>query len=190
MFILNQKARTKSTIRAQLTISGNKYTYQTGISVPTCEFVNGKTKNKSLNMKLAAIEAAITNTVIYFDRQFKIPSASEFRDKVEAFLQGDNAVIISRKDRSLFVFIDKYISECGRSAETVKGYITTRNKLKEFFGDKEACFDDITLSFERKFKKWLTDKDYSRNYIGTLVKNICVFMSVVVRCAKQIYRFY
>lgn len=86
-------------------------------------------------------------------------------------------------------FAENYINECGLAEETKKGYWTAKNKLEEYEKEKGLTlyFEDINLKFEGKFRNWLLEKTYldhgekkhfSRNYIGTIFKNLRRFMEV------------
>lgn len=183
-FVLNQRSRAKTSIRAQFTIAGTKFTYPTGISILTSEFSNGKTKNKAYNLKLQAIKAAIINTNNYFERKFMVPSQKEFREKIVFFLNGDNMLDIANRDKNFFDFFDKYIKECDKSSYTKRSYITTKNKLLAFFGNRKVYFQDINLEFEAKLKKWMKNNNDSRNYIATVIKNIYTLMNIARKTYK------
>jgi integrase len=65
-----------------------------------------------------------------------------------------------------------------KSPNTLKGYKTTLNHLKDFEGKKPLLFEDITLDFYQKFKTFLTEeKKLSPNTVGGYFKNIKVFLN-------------
>lgn len=177
-FILNRRDRKSSSIRAQIRFLGRLYTLATGVSCRIEDFKNGKCRSRTDQMRLQSIEAAVLNAVNYFEREFKIPTIQEFRSTASSFLHGMDIRQVAKMDKDFLAFVDRYIGECGKSLETVKGYRTVYNKLAQFFSGKYVSFNDIDLAFEKRFKKAMAEAGYSRNYIGTLIKNICVFMSV------------
>lgn len=183
-FILNNSDRKVSAIIAKLSYSGNKYSYPTGESVRTEFWKNQRCRGcdeaGAINNKLEAVEAACKNAILYFKKDFKIPSNAEFRKKVDLFLLGNNDIDIKRRDKSFVLYIEEYIPVCGKSAQTKKVYGTTLNMLKKYQEDKrvELSFSDITLKFASDFNRYLINKSYSRNTIGSHFKQIKVFMRV------------
>lgn len=181
-FTLDNPKRIVSTIRATVSYSGNRYTYPTGESVKATLFKKQRCKSSpeaaAINNKLEAIESAIKNSVLYFKQDFKVPSQEDFRKKVTQFLSGKNAIDIKRNDQLFLVYVDEYIKSCGKTEETLKGYRTTFNKLREYekFKRTRLTFDNITLKFAQDFKKWLVSQEYSLNYIGTHFKQIKKWM--------------
>ena len=181
-FSLDNPKREVSTIRAFIRYGGKRYAYPTGESVKVVNFRNGKCKGcpeaGAINNKLVAVEAAIKNAILYFKQDFKVPSGEDFKKKVELFLKGNNAIEIKRKDKKLLTYIEEYIPASGKSGFTKRSYTTCLNKLREYeeVKHKTFYFDDITLKFAEEFKMWLVEKDYARNYIGTLFKNLRAFM--------------
>ena len=192
-FSLDNPKREISTIRGYISYSGQRYDFPTGESVKVKMFRNQRCKASpeapAINNKLIAVEAAMKNAILYYKQNFKVPSKTEFREKVRLFLSGSNAIEIKRQEQKLIVYIENYIKDCGLSKHTTNGYTTTKNKLEEY--EKEKCitiyFEDITLKFEAAFRKWLLEKTFvkngeekhfSRNYIGAVFKNLRRFMEV------------
>lgn len=93
-------------------------------------------------------------------------------------MSGKNAIDIKRNDQLFLVYVDEYIKSCGKTEETLKGYRTTFNKLREYekFKRTRLTFDNVTLKFAQDFKKWLVSQEYSLNYIGTHFKQIKKWM--------------
>lgn len=61
---------------------------------------------------------------------------------------------------------------------TLRTYRNALNKLKKF--EKEMyklSYKKITLDFYDDFLNWLTDQNYSTNYIGTIIKNLKTIMN-------------
>ncbi|OJV23452.1 MAG: hypothetical protein BGO30_09200 [Bacteroidetes bacterium 41-46] len=187
-FILINKKREISAVRAQIVHNRIKYVFNPKVSVEVQYFSKGRVKASAeagaINNKLEAVEAAMKNAIVYYNKSFTTPTQEQFERIVEKFLGGDNAIQISRKEQNLIEYIERYISECGLSAETKKGYNTTLNKLREFSQGREITFDEVTLLFEKRFKKWLIKQDYSKNYIWSIIKNLKKFMKDAERIDK------
>lgn len=181
-FSLDNPKREVSTIRGFINYAGKRYAFPTGESVKSNSFSNNKCKDckeaRAINNKLVAVEIAMKNAILYFKQDFKVPGQQDFRQKVEQFLVGNNSIEIKRKDKEFLNYVEEYINRCDKAAETIKGYKTTLNNLREFQNVKRKVFsfDDITLKFAEDYRKWLLDGNRSRNYIGTLFKNIKFFM--------------
>lgn len=187
-FILINKKREISAVRAQIVHNKIKYVYNPKVSVEVQCFNKGRVKASSeagaINNKLEAVEAAMKNAIVYYNKSFATPTQEQFERTVDKFLKGDNAIQISRREQNLIVYIESFIADCGLSERTIKGYNTTLNKLREFSQGKDITFDEVTLLFEKRFKKWLLKQDYSKNYIWTIIKNLKKFMKDAERIDK------
>lgn len=189
-FYLEHVKQEISSIRATISYAGVKYTFATGVSVETDKFVNQRCKAgkdaAAVNNRLMAVQAAMVNAVLFFKQDFKVPDQRDFRRKVQLFLEGNNAIDIKRREQRLVDYAEEYIAGCGLAEETVKGYVTAKNKLAEYEKEKKVTlyFEDITLKFEQQFKNWLIQHHYSRNYIGTIIKNLKRFMEVAMKVDK------
>lgn len=181
-FSLDNPKREVSTIRGFVRYAGKRYSFPTGESVRSSCFQKGKCKNcveaKAVNNKLTAIEIAMKNAILYFKQDFKVPENKNFKSKVEQFLLGNNAIEIKHKSKELLPYIESYIGECVKAKDTIRSYRTCLNKLREYenFKRKVFSFDDVTIKFAVDYRKWLVELGFSRNYIGTLFKNLKVFM--------------
>lgn len=115
------------------------------------------------------------------------------RDKIDGIIRNRNieagGVIENEDEQYIVSFAIKYRADSDKSKNTKKSYQTTINKLIEFEKKYKVKlrFSDIDTNFYNKFKKWLLDSTYSksgteihytRNYIGTVFKNISKFMTV------------
>lgn len=79
-------------------------------------------------------------------------------------------------------FIKDFIATSTKKPNTVKQYNTSFNRLTAYedYARKNLNFDDIDLNFYNDFTKFMMEKNYSLNSIGTSVKNIKVFMNEAV----------
>ena len=82
-------------------------------------------------------------------------------------------------------FILEYIKDCDRKRNTVRHYHTTINKLLQYERQYRVKlrFFDIDITFYNSFKKWVlsqtignSSKHYTKNYVGSLFKDIKAFM--------------
>nr|WP_326344048.1 hypothetical protein [Odoribacter splanchnicus] len=155
-FSLDNPKREISTIRGYISYSGQRYDFPTGESVKVKMFRNQRCKASpeapAINNKLIAVETAMKNAILYYKQNFKVPSKTEFREKVRLFLSGSNAIEIKRQEQKLIVYIENYIKDCGLSKHTTNGYTTTKNKLEEYEKEKGITlyFEDITSLLSRK----------------------------------------
>ena len=64
------------------------------------------------------------------------------------------------------------------SPNTLKGYSKLKRLLENYHTEtkRPIDFDDITLDLYKHLKQWLTGKDYSHNYIGSLFKDAKILL--------------
>ena len=76
-------------------------------------------------------------------------------------------------------FIENYIANTTKSTSTKKNYNQTFRLLKEFQEDNRCAltFDSIDIDFYEKFTAYLAKGDYYLNTIGTVIKNLKVFLN-------------
>ena len=79
-------------------------------------------------------------------------------------------------------FIKSFIETSNKKPNTIKQYNTSNNRLIAYENHtrKNVNFDDVDLDFYNDFTKFMIEKDYSLNSIGTSVKNIKVYMNEAV----------
>ncbi len=199
-FVLVHSKREVSPVRAVIRYSGEAFSYKTGESV-VVEFwsksnqrciKSAKYKEGSaINMKIEHIDSAIKSTILFFKRDFKVPTKEEFKRKVNQFLGGHNAIEIKENDQLFVDYVDRYIENSKKALQTKKGYRTTLNKVIAFEESKckKLRFEDINQQFYTEFKAWVykrgyvkkcfgeeIEKGYARNTFGTMIKNIKLFM--------------
>ena len=196
-FLPFDKKKEKTSLRAFVYHRGQEYRISIGESIQTkywnenknrCKLVREYPDGPVINKNLDDIEKIITNLVNLYG--LVTPTENQIRNDFKNYRNGINIEAGGISDNSQYFvsFAKKFKEESIRSIETKKGYITTINKLEEF--EKryriKLRFVDIDITFYNKFKKWLfeqtytkQDKEYyySKNYIGTIFKNIKVFMN-------------
>jgi len=82
-------------------------------------------------------------------------------------------------NNSFYDFIDSEIEQSNQAKETKKGHITERNKLKSY--KKELSFNEIDISFLRKYENFLLEK----NNKNTTNKSLIFIKTFINRAIKQ-----
>lgn len=181
-FILVNKNRPTTTIRAKITYNGNIYPYATGINIEPQNFAKGRAKgfqgSGAINLKIEAIEAAIKNTIIYFQRDFITPDSKSFKKKVDQFLQGNNIIEVKKINQDVIAYFEQVLKELNISPDTKRSRRLTIRILKDFHAGKMITFNDINKKYYERLKGWFMGCNYSRNYFGTTVKNLKLFMKL------------
>ena len=182
-FVLVHKGRKRSPIRASIRYQGITYYVRNVASIETEYFNNGRargtTEDDIINYRLKKIENAIYEAILFFSKTIQIPSQKEFSRQIENILAGEDLFKSRKKEAEFTPFVEAYIEEVGLPYNTKKGLRTTLNILRKYESSYgRLLFDDITLAFEAKFKRWLLKLGYSRNYIGSIIKRIKRFMKI------------
>lgn len=182
MFYVKDGKKSVSAIEAIVSISGKKFKYATGISVNPNFWISDSHRakyskkypdGKQINEKLDELTEHI-NEVISFYRFKQAPTPAEFRKKVKDRVKG-----VTGEKIQLRAYIEDYIETKGYKYETQKKYITTINKIAKYEKKyrKTVYLQDIDIDFYNHFRAWFyslinpkTEKPYSRNYFGSLVK--------------------
>src|SRR5436190_17368022 len=83
------------------------------------------------------------------------------------------------KEKDLISFAENLIENSDRKPQTKKQLKQTVRNLKEFKQEtnRSLHFDSIDIEFYEQFNEFLLNKNYAKNTIGTVIKNIKVFMS-------------
>lgn len=184
-FILTHKERRLSPISALVSYMGAKYKFPTGESIAT-ERWNGKTKRARvrkgeeelalLNDRLDSWQSACERAVAHFNSLSIIPPKAEFLQRVERERLGRD-----KSDETVLTdYFDRYINRYKdiRSANRIKQYTLVKNVVRRFETDTNCTvrFDDVDISFNRRFTAWFYNRDYSPNYLGDCLKIIRAVM--------------
>ncbi|MFC2580423.1 MAG: phage integrase SAM-like domain-containing protein, partial [Bacteroidota bacterium] len=175
---------------------GQEYRLSVGESVLTkywnfdknrCKLVREYTEAGFINRRLDEYENIIKDIIngygIITPTQAKIKADfTNYKDQTNINAGGISQV----EQQQYFVpFILEYIKDCDRKRNTIKHYHTTINKLLEYEQQyrMRLRFFDIDIAFYNSFKKWIlsqtignSDKHYTKNYVGSLFKDIKAFM--------------
>lgn len=144
-----------------------------------------RVKNKSSIINRVQINRLLDRLEAYFKAfhdentsKGVIPSKEEVKMHYKAFF--DNRIETSTND-NLIKYIKEYIErpsvKLGRSSGTLRNYEKVKNILIQF--EKEEyplSFDKITLNWYNDFIEWFTNKGYSLNYTGDVIKNVKMFL--------------
>ena len=198
-FYLDNAKKDISALRAIVRHKGQRYTISIGESVITkywnenryrCRTSREYPEASHINTRLDDWTDLIEETINSFG--LVIPTKKMVKDKVDEVLRNRNieagGVIENEDEQYLVSFAIKYRAESNKSKNTKKSYQTTINKLIEFekLFKTKLRFIDIDINFYNKFNKWLLDSTftkgddevhYTKNYIGTMFKNISKFMT-------------
>jgi integrase len=198
-FLLFDKKKEKTSLRAFIYHRGEEYRISVGESAITkywnenkgrCKLIREYPEAGYINKRLDEIEMILANIINAYG--IVTPTESKIRTDFKAYRNRINVesggVSVNESEQYFVNFAKKFTNESIRATETKKHYTTTINKLAEF--EKEyrvkLRFADIDIDFYNKFKKWLLESfyskngvnyHYSKNYIGTMFKNIKTFMN-------------
>ncbi len=180
-FFLKYKDREITPIQIVVAFKGQYYKKSVGESISPKKWnagaqrctITGFPSGQSINNKLRKLDKAATAACDFYVEKLKIPYAQEFWEMVDKILNGG-------KIRPVYTFTDYYaryierLKDDVRPEQTIKHYITTYNKLRDFEKKKKRRlqFEDIDLGFYDQFRKYVFDQGYSLNYFGTQIKHI------------------
>ena len=145
--------------------------------------VNKDVINSKLDEVQLAFNKQYAELLLNSDRQI---SNDDLKEIAEPLF--NKSIEVVEQKRELLPFFEWYleyysthpIPTTGKPFEkgTIKTYRNTYAKLEEFHKTQyKLKFDEITLVFYEDFVEWLYDKEYSSNYIGTIIKIIKTIMN-------------
>ena len=153
-------------------ISGHRInlTYFPGIQIndewnPDRQRFNSKTKElEDLNKKLVEVEVAF-NKVIDTNDPFKLEN-SKLIELIEQY------IINKPKHTPFFEYCDLFFEHASKrfTRRRSQQVLTAINKIRDF--DPNLTFEQIDKRFYRDFTQHLRDKNFSVNYIGSIIKNL------------------
>lgn len=165
---------------------GNVLKYSTRIKVNP-KFWNEETQEvrqmkgvdyELLNGRLINLSSIVSKEHIRLVNEGIIPSPEKLRIPLDNYLNKTN----KGATPSLLIFIDEFIKASQKKPNTKKQYKTALTKLKEYKTESKKAieYDSIDLDFYNDFVSFLFSKKYSTNSIGTVIKNIKVFMNEAI----------
>lgn len=130
------------------------------------------------NNLLDSLDSCVNDTYRNLVSNSVEPTIEKIKAGLKVFLKKDtNEDHIPLND-----FIESYIKTSSYKYNTIKQYKTAFKQLKEYQIDRKVSIDfgDVNLDFYNDFNKYLIERNYSLNSIGTILKNIKVFMNEAV----------
>lgn len=181
LFFCVNKSRAVSVIRAKINYKSNVFYYSTGESVQPKFFKNGKCTQKSdqanaLNYKLAKIANAMTSALLFYSREFVMPTQEQFSTKADVFLAGSSAITIHKQEKIFLDYMREKIDSSKMKDSTIASYNRSFNILEDFQKSKKITFDEVDRSYYSKLVAWCEKKDFSRNYMACCIKHLKKFM--------------
>lgn len=197
-FVPFDKKKEKTSLRAFVYHRGQEYRISVGESVLTkfwnenkgrCKLTRDYPDGAMINKNLDDIEKLIVQLVEGYG--LVTPTEAQVRNDFKLQRKKINADAGGVTDDAEQYFVDfaiKFKNESDRKPGTKKTYQTTISRLQEYERQHRIRlrFIDINIDFYNKFKKWMLESTYtkngktyrySKNFIGTVFKNITVFMN-------------
>lgn len=188
-FFLKDKNKNTTYVNCIVAFKGKYFKRSTGESIPVRSWSDSAQRCKEsgfkdarrINKRLNEIFVAATQACDYFVDRCEIPFPGPFWERVDFFLSGGKIVTEVLFTDYLQQYIDRYRGI--RAEQTIKKYITARNKLIEYEEARKLRlkFDNIDIHFYRDFEQFIytrkrkdSDAPYSLNYFGSLIKSIMV----------------
>lgn len=180
-FQLKDKKRSTSGIEIFIRFRGASYKKTIGETTPP-KFWNQNTKRcrvtrefldgEDINMTISKWEIAAQKTLAHFKEYKNLPTPAQFWAHFDTEYYKDE----DTPDNLFVDFLSQYIDKMreARAESTVKKYVTTLNKMRDFETEtkRRIKFGDINIEFYNSFQKWIYKQGFSSNYFGTFVKII------------------
>jgi integrase len=202
-FFLKKPSSTKPTLVCLLFyIKGQRFVWSTGESIlpihwdnsacrPFTDMLNlNQITQKSipketlkdlirLKTRIDLIEGKTLQIIDHLSFQGKTLDFKELKEELsQAFTPGLTPEDPTRL-MTLVEFADHFITTSTHKYNTIKGYRTTYNVLKDYQKKKriKLDFDSIGLDFYNDFVRYCMDHNYTKNTIGGFIKHVKVFMN-------------
>lgn len=129
------------------------------------------------NSLLNNLEGCINNEFRRLINDGKAPTPDLLKMALNKFARKEKAGV-----NDLISFAEYIVNNTDRKPGTKKQLRQTIRNLREFkqASKKSLHFDSIDLTFYDQFMEFLLNKNYGKNTIGTIIKNIKVFMNEAV----------
>lgn len=196
-FVPFDKRKEQTSLRAFIYHRGQEYRVSVGESLITkywnenknrCKLSREYLEGPALNKKIDEIEKILINIIDSYG--LITPTEVQVRADYKNYRKNMNAEAggITEDDQYFVDFCIKFTEESDRKKGTKKTYRNTINMLERYEKNfrTKLRFIDIDIDFYNKFKNWLlectytkngVEYNYTKNYIGTLFKNISMFMN-------------
>lgn len=182
-FALKSPRATKSPIYIIVTIKGARFRRSADISIET-ERWNEKTQSvrdlrnypapRALNTRLKAMRSAAESLCEEVAAAPVLPTSEEFWRRFALKLDG----VDQRQDITFTDYLEQYTArrKTTHAHNTAKQYLTAYNLLRAYeeHYHTQVRFADVSLRFYESFRKWMLDKGYNLNTLGTVIKSFKV----------------
>lgn len=182
-FALKSPRATKSPIYIIVTIKGARFRRSADISIET-ERWNEKTQSvrdlrnypapRALNTRLKAMRSAAESLCEEVAAAPVLPTSEEFWRRFALKLDG----VDQRQDITFTDYLEQYTArrKTTHAHNTAKQYLTAYNLLRAYEDHyhTQVRFADVSLRFYESFRKWMLDKGYNLNTLGTVIKSFKV----------------
>lgn len=184
-FVLKEPNSNEPTLIYFIVRSGNsRIKFSTGEKVnpsnwdkKTQGVKNGVKGAKFINAQLERYENSYRQYTSYIEGEGKTFSLEEFKKRLdEKFKETE----LHKSEASLVSFAESHIQSTDKKPNTIKHYITSLNKLKEYeiIIKKPITFDSVDLEFYYSFSDYLKSLPLAKNTVGSIIKDLKVFMDV------------
>lgn len=211
-FFLKDKSKKTSSVRAIVRFKGQRYPIYVGETVIVkywntsnhrCRIIREYPEASFINKRLDEWTDIIE--IVFNKWGVIIPTPQMVKDAIEDEIRQKNIEaggISDKEEEQYFIkFAQKFTKESLRKKETKKTYTTTINKLIAFENkyNVKLRFIDINVDFYNQFINWMLtntyrngDQDihYTKNYIGSLIKDIKSFMGQAKEQKLHNFSFY
>lgn len=187
-FVLKEPSSKEPTLIFLLfRLKGSRLKYSTGMKVLP-KYWNEETQLVRENRQFPAFSeynATIKKLRNAVDMEYRrlindsiVPTPDLLRKPLDVILMKDQPT----QGKALITFIEEFIESANKQPNTKKQYRTALKQLKEYQLSRKIKLDfpSINLEFYNDFNKFLLERDYSVNSIGTIIKNVKVFMNEAV----------
>jgi integrase len=129
------------------------------------------------NSLLSNLENIVQNNYRRLLNDKIVPTPDLLRSSLDQFLKKDTG-----RTKDLISFAEYLVANTDRTKGTKKQLGQAIRNLKEFKQESKRSlhFDSIDLEFYDQFVDFLIKKNYAKNTMGTLIKNVKVFMNEAV----------
>lgn len=185
-FLKEPKAKEETLIYLIYQFGGKKLKYSTGQKILPKFWNSSNHRAKEtkqfidyleFNSLLDNIESCVNNTHRKLLNDGIEPTPARLKVFLDELLKKNNEENESRE--TFMEFIPQYIASSSKMFNTKKQYKTAYKQLLEYQTERrvQLGFDSINLDFYDDFFLFLKERNYSTNSIGTIIKNVKVFMN-------------
>lgn len=191
-FFLANKNKEKSSIDIIVRFKGERFKRAAGISIETaywndgwCREVMDYPHGKAANKLLKKIQHACNSVCDDFETNLEIPTEKEFWQQVDLVLTG----CVKRK-LSFVEFMESYIEDLKKTMKrnSVRPFESALGLLNQYEAERGVTlyFKTIDLEFYKDFKAFMSERNHTESYFGTIIKKI----KKTYNDAKDVYKLH